>query len=79
MYKYTKRGAPLNGGFILISIPLMGICWLPGHLHRWLGLFKELFLSPLNSNDFSRCTKGNNVEKKILLLQQNRIQLERGN
>lgn len=39
----------------------------------WLNLFKELFCSPLNLNDFSRCTKGNNV--KILLLQQKWFQL----
>lgn len=70
IYKYTKR-VPLNGGFILLSIPLMWICWLPGHLHRSLGLFKELFLSPLNSNDFSRCTKGNNVENLAVSAEQN--------
>lgn len=39
----------------------------------WLNLFKELFWSPLNLNDFSRCTKVNNV--KILLLQQKWFQL----
>lgn len=39
----------------------------------WLNLFKELRWSPLNLNDFSRCTKVNNV--KILLLQQKWFQL----